>query len=175
MGAGGEATRRWASRRADVRAEAPHEVGGKSDLRRGTRGAFARGRRQTSYEKLHELADWKRIGLHDKYADATMVRDARARKRRAREATTRHRLFDRLSRAQTRHAGNRRTRVRFHSTRSSFLFLLAKLLRSFATFRAPSDGLTSHPLLPTFSVCLFLSFGTSLERYDRRCLCSPAP
>ena len=91
MGAGGEATRRWASRRADVRAEAPHEAGGKSDLRRGTRGAFARGRRQTSYEKLHELADWKRIGLHDKYADATMVRDARARARRAREATTRHR------------------------------------------------------------------------------------
>ena len=38
------------------------------------RGAFARGRRQTSYEKLHELADWKRIGLHKKYADATMVR-----------------------------------------------------------------------------------------------------
>jgi hypothetical protein len=56
-----------------------------------------------------------------------------------------------------------------------FLFLLAKLLRSFATFRAPSDGLTSDPLLPTFSVRLFLSFGTSLERYDRRCLCSPAP
>mmetsp|Transcript_4414 Transcript_4414/g.18816 ORF Transcript_4414/g.18816 Transcript_4414/m.18816 type:complete len:317 (+) Transcript_4414:118-1068(+) len=74
MGAGGEATRRWASRRADVRAEAPDEAGGKSDLRRGTRGAFARGRRQTSYEKLHELADWKRIGLHDKYADATMSR-----------------------------------------------------------------------------------------------------
>ena len=89
MGAGGEATRRWASRRADARAEAPQEAGGKSDLRRGTRGAFARGRRQTSYEKLHELADWKRIGLHDKYADATMVRDPdhdigeRARRRRA--------------------------------------------------------------------------------------------
>jgi hypothetical protein len=56
-----------------------------------------------------------------------MVRDARARKRRAREATTRHRLFDRLS-DQTRHAGNRRTRVRFRSTRFLFLFLLATRL-----------------------------------------------
>ena len=172
MGAGGEATRRWASRRADVRAEAPHEAGGKSDLRRGTRGAFARGRRQTSYEKLHELADWKRIGLHDKYADATMVRDARARNRRAREATTRHRLFDRLSRAQTRHAGNRRTRVRFRSTRFSFSFSFGDAGE--ASRRAPSDGLTSHPLLTHFFLSVS-SFGTSLERHDRRCLCSPAP
>ena len=121
MGAGGEATRRWASRRADVRAEAPHEAGGKSDLRRGTRGAFARGRRQTSYEKLHELADWKRIGLHDKYADATMVR------------------------AQTRHAGNRRRRVRF-PFHALFFFFFFWSVASCATFRAPSDGLTSHPL-----------------------------
>jgi len=112
MGAGGEATRRWASRRADARAEAPQEAGGKSDLRRGTRGAFARGRRQTSYEKLHELADWKRIGLHDKYADATMVRDPdheRGERARRRRATV---LFRPLS--TTRHAGNRRTRERFH-------------------------------------------------------------
>ena len=174
MGAGGEATRRWASRRADVRAEAPHEAGGKSDLRRGTRGAFARGRRQTSYEKLHELADWKRIGLHDKYADATMVRDARARKRRAREATTRHRLFDRLPSPDSARGKPSDPRAfSFHTL--FFFFFFWRRGRSFATFRAPSDGLTSHPLLPTFSVCLFLSFGTSLERHDRRCLRSPAP
>ena len=101
MGAGGEATRRLVPRRADARAEAPQEAGRKSDLRRGTRGAFARGRRQTSYEKLHELADWKRIGLHDKYADATMVRDPRTRARRAREATTRHRPIGASSRLGT--------------------------------------------------------------------------
>ena len=101
MGAGGEATRRWASRRADARAEAPQEAGGKSDLRRGTRGAFARGRRQTSYEKLHELADWKRIGLHDKYADATMVRDPdheRGERARRRRATVRSASFQNSAR-----------------------------------------------------------------------------
>jgi len=104
MGAGGEATRRWASRRADARAEAPQEAGGKSDLRRGTRGAFARGRRQTSYEKLHELADWKRIGLHDKYADATMVRDPdheRGERARRRRATVRSELFPELGTPET--------------------------------------------------------------------------
>ena len=101
MGAGGEATRRWASRRADARAEAPQEACGKSDLRRGTRGAFARGRRQTSYEKLHELADWKRIGLHDKYADATMVRDPdheRGERARRRRATVRSASFQNSAR-----------------------------------------------------------------------------
>jgi hypothetical protein len=146
MGAGGEATRRWASRRADVRAEAPHEAGGKSDLRRGTRGAFARGRRQTSYEKLHELADWKRIGLHDKYADATMVRDARARKRRAREATTRHRLFDRLGEQKDSARGKPSDPRAFSIHTLFFFFFFWRRGRSFATFRAPSDGLTSHPL-----------------------------
>lgn len=122
MGAGGEATRRWASRRADARAEAPQEAGGKSDLRRGTRGAFARGRRQTSYEKLHELADWKRIGLHDKYADATMVRDPdheRGERARRRRATVRSAL------SRTRHAGNRRTRERFHGDHVSFFFFFS--------------------------------------------------
>lgn len=37
-------------------------------------GGLGKGRRQTSYETLAEIADWRRIGLHDKYADATMVR-----------------------------------------------------------------------------------------------------
>ena len=119
MGAGGEATRRLVPRRADARAEAPQEAGRKSDLRRGTRGAFARGRRQTSYEKLHDLADWKRIGLHDKYADATMVRGPRALRAagaRGDDAPTSDRRF-----FQTRHGGNRRTRERFRRESSFFL------------------------------------------------------
>jgi|AntAceMinimDraft_5_1070358.scaffolds.fasta_scaffold12651_1 hypothetical protein len=29
--------------------------------------------RSRSLERLQELADWKRVGLHDKYADETMV------------------------------------------------------------------------------------------------------
>lgn len=161
MGAGGEATRRWASRRADVRAEAPHDAGGKSDLRRGTRGAFARGRRQTSYEKLHELADWKRIGLHDKYADATMVRDARARKRRAREATTRHTPIGSESPDSARGKPSASRAFSIHTL--FFFFFFWRRGRSFATFRAPSDGLTSHPLL-THLFCLSLSVFRNVSR-----------
>ncbi|MDA9098352.1 hypothetical protein N9L76_05380 [bacterium] len=74
MGAGGEAERRWSTRSRHTTTEAPAESHHmKTRSRRGV-GTLGRRSRQTSYDKLHELADWKMIGLHDKYADATMVR-----------------------------------------------------------------------------------------------------
>eukprot|EP00230_Micromonas_polaris_P011296 CAMPEP_0197122608 /NCGR_PEP_ID=MMETSP1390-20130617/5089_1 /TAXON_ID=38833 /ORGANISM="Micromonas sp., Strain CCMP2099" /LENGTH=318 /DNA_ID=CAMNT_0042564595 /DNA_START=32 /DNA_END=985 /DNA_ORIENTATION=- len=82
MGAGGESRPRWSTSRRSVTTEAPeesHHVKTRSSISRDRRasrqsGGLGKGRRQTSYETLAEIADWRRIGLHDKYADATMSR-----------------------------------------------------------------------------------------------------
>ena len=75
MGGGGDAQRRWGWRTGESD-RGPSDQ--KYNLRRRPRlepsGGKALKRRTTSYERIHELADWKRIGLHKKYADATMVR-----------------------------------------------------------------------------------------------------
>ena len=83
MGAGGDSltSRRFDAAEVEASAARPSR-----NVRRRSRlaptGGKALARRTTSYErianasyeKLHELADWRRIGLHEKYADETMVR-----------------------------------------------------------------------------------------------------
>ena len=88
MGAGGENSAPDVRRRGGVHfhhdgcnggwlVEEDEASDGRRDLRRLERreptGKPLR-RRTSSLERIGELADWKRIGLHDKYADETMVR-----------------------------------------------------------------------------------------------------
>lgn len=80
MGAGGEATKSttdtWQHEpQADSSRAGGDGNGGSGDDLRRRREPSGKPlhKRTSSLERLTELADWKRIGLHKKYADATMV------------------------------------------------------------------------------------------------------
>lgn len=70
MGAGGEATttHRWLP-------EEEVDGGHGYDLRRRKLKPTGKplSKRTSSLERIAELADWKNVGLHKKYADETMV------------------------------------------------------------------------------------------------------